>query len=215
MIPRPVIHVIDDDSSFRAAVSRLLRVAGHNVAHYDSASSFLKDVANAEPGCILLDVQMPTITGLQLQDQLAELAHTWPIIFMTGHGDIPTSVRAIKAGADDFLCKPISSEILLGAVERAMTRFEEIRTKSNHLNSLRVLVAKLTPREHEVFILIVHGKLNKQIAHELGTSERTVKAHRHVVKQKLQAQSFAEVVSIAERVGLLTPSSQAETRKVE
>jgi len=181
------------------------------VADYESATSFLRAIENARPGCILLDVQMPTLGGLQLQQELAKLSHSWPIIFMTGHGDIPTSVRAIKAGAEDFLSKPVSKETLLEAIERALVRFAGIRETQDQLNSLRALIAMLTPRESEVFSLMVRGKLNKQIAHLLGTSERTVKAHRHSVMQKLQVQSFAEAVSIAERVGLLTTTPSPGT----
>jgi FixJ family two-component response regulator len=149
---------------------------------------------------------MPDLGGLQLQDKLAKLAHRWPIIFMTGHGDIPTTVRAIKAGAEDFLSKPVSRKTLLPAIARALARYAAMQRKQDQLDSLRSLVSTLTPREAEVFALMVRGKLNKQIAHLLGTSERTVKAHRHGVMQKLQVQSFAEAVSIAGRAGLLTPS---------
>jgi FixJ family two-component response regulator len=147
---------------------------------------------------------MPAINGLQLQEELAKLSHSWPVIFITGHGDIPTSVRAIKAGAEDFLSKPVSKQTLLEAIERAFARFARDRRSRNQVNSLKSLIATLTPRESEVFSLMVRGKLNKQIAHVLGTSERTIKAHRHAVMQKLQVQSFAETVSIAERAGLLT-----------
>jgi FixJ family two-component response regulator len=206
MTGSPVIHVVDDDASFRKAVSRLLQVSGHEVADYESATSFLCALDNAKPGCILLDVKMPDLGGLQLQDKLAKLSHRWPIIFMTGHGDIPTSVRAIKAGADDFLAKPVSTKTLLPAIARALARYAAMQQKHDQLDSLRLLVSRLTGREAEVFALMVRGKLNKQIAHLLGTSERTVKAHRHMVMQKLQVQSFAEAVSLAERVGLLAAS---------
>jgi FixJ family two-component response regulator len=199
MAGAPVIHVVDDDPSFREAISRLLKICGHEVADYDSATSFLRALENAKPGCILLDVMMP-------EDKLAELSHRWPIIFMTGHGDIPTSVRAIKAGADDFLAKPVSTKTLLPAIARALARYAAMQQKHDQLDSLRLLVSRLTGREAEVFALMVRGKLNKQIAHLLGTSERTVKAHRHMVMQKLQVQSFAEAVSLAERVGLLAAS---------
>lgn len=212
MTGAPVIHVVDDDKSFRGAISRLLKISGYEVAEYDSAACFLHAVENARPGCILLDVQMPALGGLQLQEELARLSHNWPIIFMTGHGDIPTSVRAIKAGAEDFLSKPVSKDTLLEAIELAFVRYAKIRESQDQLNSFRTLIAALTPRESEVFSLMVRGKLNKQIAHLLGTSERTVKAHRHMVMQKLQVQSFAEAVSIAERAGLLmtTPSLGVE-----
>jgi FixJ family two-component response regulator len=204
MTGAPVIHIVDDDESFRRAICRLLKVSGYEVADYESAASFLRTVTDAKPGCLVLDIQMPSIGGLELQEKLAKLSHNWPIIFMTGHGDIPTSVRAIKAGAEDFLSKPVSKKTLLEAIQRALVRFAGIREIEDQLNSFRSLIATLTPREGEVFSLMVRGKLNKQIAHLLGTSERTVKAHRHMVMQKLQVQSFAEAVSIAERVGLLT-----------
>jgi len=200
----PVIHIVDDDESFRSAISRLLKISGYEVADYESAACFLRTIADAKPGCLVLDVQMPSIGGLQLQEELAKLSHNWPIIFMTGHGDIPTSVRAIKAGAEDFLSKPVSKQTLLKAIQRALVRYAGIREIQDQLNSFRSLIATLTHRESEVFSLMVRGKPNKQIAHLLGTSERTVKAHRHMVMEKLQVQSFAEAVSIAERVGLLT-----------
>jgi len=197
----PVIHVVDDDPAFRSAVSRLLKLSGYEVAGYESAGCFLRAIENTRPGCILLDVQMPALGGLQLQDELARLSHSWPIIFMTGYGDIPTSVRAIKAGAEDFLSKPVSKETLLKAIERALVHYAATRQSQDELNSLRSLISTLTSREAEVFALMVRGRPNKQIAHQLGTSERTVKAHRHMVMHKLQVQSFAEAVSIAERVG--------------
>jgi|SRR3984885_13556082 FixJ family two-component response regulator len=210
MAGAPVIHVVDDDASFREATSRLLKVSGFEVTEYESATVFLGAVAHARPGCILLDVHMPALNGLQLQQELAKLSRGWPIIFMTGQGDIPTSVRAIKAGADDFLAKPLSKKILLEAIDRALARHAVTQQGLNQLNSLHSLVTTLTPREAEVFSLMVRGKLNKQIAHQLGTSERTVKAHRHMVMQKLQVQSFAEAVSIAERVGLLASLPAAD-----
>jgi RNA polymerase sigma factor (sigma-70 family) len=212
MAGAPVIHVVDDDASFRTAISRVLTVSGYEVAVYESATSFLRAIENARPGCILLDVKMPAVGGLQLQEQLAKLSYSWPIIFMTGQGDIPTTVHAIKAGAEDFLSKPVSKETLLEAIERALVRHAAMQRSQEQLNSLRSLVATLTAREAEVFALMVRGKPNKQVAHLLGTSERTVKAHRHMVMQKLQVQSFAEAVSLAERVGLLTPSPSPDKK---
>jgi FixJ family two-component response regulator len=145
----PVIHIVDDDTSFRGAISRLLKLSGYEVAGYESATSFLRAITDVRPGCLVLDVQMPSFGGLQLQEELAKLSHNWPIIFMTGHGDIPTSVRAIKAGAEDFLSKPVSKEILLEAIERALVRYEGIRASQDQLNSQRSLIATLTPREKE------------------------------------------------------------------
>jgi RNA polymerase sigma factor (sigma-70 family) len=212
MAGAPVIHVVDDDASFRTAISRVLTVSGYEVAVYESATSFLRAIENARPGCILLDVKMPAVGGLQLQEQLAKLSYSWPIIFMTGQGDIPTTVHAIKAGAEDFLSKPVSKETLLEAIERALVRHAAMQRSQEQLNSLRSLVATLTAREAEVFALMVRGKPNKQVAHLLGTSERTVKAHRHMVMQKLQVKSFAAAVSLAERVGLLTPSPSPDKK---
>jgi FixJ family two-component response regulator len=205
MAGSPVIHIVDDDASFRTAISRVLNVSGYDVAGYESAAAFIRALEAAKPGCILLDVEMPDLGGLQLQDELAKLSYGWPIIFMTGHGDIPTSVRAIKAGAEDFLAKPVSREALLEVLQRALVRHSAQQQSKNQLKSFKTLISTLTPRENEVFALMVRGKLNKQIAHLLGTSERTIKAHRHMVMEKLRVQSFAEVVSIAERLGLLTP----------
>jgi RNA polymerase sigma factor (sigma-70 family) len=206
----PVIHVVDDDASFRTAIGRLLRAAGYEVALYESAHLLLKELPNNEPGCILLDVQMPDLSGPELQDRLVELGNALPIVFLTGHGDIPMSVRAIKTGAEDFLSKPAPKKTLLEAVEQALTRYEERREQHEQLTALRVLVAAFTPREREVFALVVRGKLNKQIAFELGTSERTIKAHRHNIMQKLKVHSLAEAVSIAERLGFVAAQKQRQ-----
>ena len=202
-----LVHVIDDDASYRTAVERRLKWAGYDVQTYSSAQQFLDRLPDAEtPGCILLDVQMPGLSGLELQSRLIERGSTMPIVFVTGYADTPTTVWAIKAGAEDFLTKPASSERLIDAIERAMARYEAARHQRSEFNSLRGLVATLTPRERQVFNLIVRGKINKQIAFELGTTERTVKAHRHQVMEKMQVHSLAELVSNAERLGVLDPS---------
>jgi FixJ family two-component response regulator len=210
MTTAPVIHIVDDDASLRGALSRLLEVSGYAVADYDSASCFLRSIENAEPGCILLDVNMPSVNGLQLQEELAKLSMRWPIVFMSGRGDVPTSVRAIKAGAEDFLLKPVARETLLDAIGRALASFAATKQQQDQINSLKFLISTLTPRESEVFALMVRGKMNKQIAFDLGTSERTIKAHRHMVMEKLQVQTFAEAVSVAERIGLLAPSAATD-----
>jgi FixJ family two-component response regulator len=202
----PVLHVVDDDASFRTALGRLLRASGYEVVLYQSGDEFLESPRNKEPGCILLDIRMAGLSGLELQDRLRKLDSILPIVFLTGHGDIPTSVRAIKAGAEDLLSKPVEKKVLIEAIERALARYRERRAEYDRLDALRALVTALTPRETEVFGLMVRGKLNKQIAHELGTSERTIKAHRHSIMQKLQVQSVAEAVSIAERLGIVTTS---------
>jgi len=201
-----LVHVIDDDASFRTAIERRLKLAGYEVETYSSAQQLLDRLPGVEkPGCILLDVQMPGLSGLDLQSRLIERGSILPIIFVTGYADTPATVRAIKAGAEDFLTKPATSAQLIDAIERAMTRYESARRQRNELNSFRGLVATLTPRERQVFNLIVRGKINKQIAHELGTTERTVKAHRHQVMEKMQVHSLAELVSNAERLGMLDP----------
>ncbi len=198
-----IVHVVDDDASFRNAVGRMLRASGYQVALYQSADQLLENLPTPARGCILLDVRMPGVSGPQLQETLAGMGYTVPIVFMTGHGDLPTSVRAIKAGAEDFLAKPVPKDTLLEAIKRALKRYDESQERSARLQTLRELVATLTPRETEVFGLVVRGRLNKQIAHELGTSERTIKAHRHSIMQKLKVRSLAELVSMAERLGML------------
>jgi FixJ family two-component response regulator len=199
--------VIDDDASYRKAVERRLKWAGYDVETYSSAQQLLDRLTAADaPGCILLDVQMPGLSGLELQNRLIERGSALPIVFVTGHADTPTAVRAIKAGAEDFLAKPISSEDLIAAIERAMAHCESARHQQSELGSLRRLVASLTPRERQVFDLLVRGKINKQVAFELGTTERTVKAHRHQVMEKMRVDAFAGLVSIAERLGMLDPS---------
>jgi len=199
----PFVHIVDDDASFRTAIARLLGASGYKVALYGSASELLANLPGGAPGCILLDVKMSGLSGPQLQDRLGELGFRLPIVFVTGHGDVPTSVRAIKAGAEDFLTKPVPKEKLLAAIECAINHYEQMRDHDNRLEALRSLVSKLTPRESEVFYLVVRGRPNKQIAHELGTSERTIKAHRQQVMEKCKVQSLAELVLIAERLGVL------------
>ena len=182
-----LVYVVDDDASFRTAIERRLKLAGYEVETYSSARQLLDRVPGLEkPGCILLDVRIPGLSGPELQSRLVELGSILPIIFITGHADTPTTVRAIKAGAEDFLTKPVSSEQLIDAIERAIARHESARSQRNKLDAIRALVAVLTPRERQVYDLIVRGKINKQIAYELGTTERTVKAHRHQVMEKMR-----------------------------
>ncbi|BBC01089.1 RNA polymerase sigma factor (sigma-70 family) [Bradyrhizobium japonicum] len=196
------VHIVDDDASFRTALERRLKLAGYRVATYASASELLGQLPDdEETGCILLDVRIPGMSGPDLQRRLNELGSTLPIVFLTGYADTATTVQAIKAGAEDFLTKPIASEQLIEAINRAAARHELARGRRTRLDSLRALLARLTPRERQVFDLIVRGRINKQIAHELGTTERTIKAHRHQVMEKMQVQSLAELVSIAEQLG--------------
>jgi FixJ family two-component response regulator len=196
-----VIHVVDDDASFRKSIYRLLSVSGYRVVLHESGERALENISNADRGCILLDLQMSGLNGIELQERLEKVGNALPIIFISGHGDISASVRAIKAGAEDFLTKPVSKDVLLGAIMRALEHYDQGQENVSLINSLRARFGTLTARENEVFALVVLGRLNKQIAHQLGTAERTVKAHRHSVMQKLEAKSVAELVSIAVKLG--------------
>ena len=204
------VHIVDDDASFRKAMERRLTKAGYEVATYASAQHLLDRLpSESVPSCILLDVRIPELSGPELQERLSELGSTLPIIFLTGHPDIPTTVRAIKAGADDFLTKPVSSDELLQAVERAIAHHEVTRGLKSKLDMVRAHIAALTPRERQVFALIIRGNTNKQVARALGGTERTIKAHRHRVMEKMQVQSLAELVSLAERAGVMSGSGHS------
>jgi FixJ family two-component response regulator len=196
----PLIHVVDDDDSLRTAVMRLLRAARYEVRGHSSAGEFLLAQPRNTPGCVVLDVRMPGPSGLDLQAAFGELDDALPIIFLTGHGDIPMSVRAMKAGAVDFLTKPVQRDALLTAVRIALARDAQTRGARERLSGLRSRFESLTPRERDVFALVVAGKLNKLVAAELGTSERTVKAHRAQVMEKMQVASLAELVHVAEQL---------------
>jgi FixJ family two-component response regulator len=199
------IYVVDDDASFQTAILRRLRKEGYQVEIFSSAQQLLdRRPDQAEPGCILLDVRLPGLSGPELQRRLNELGSALPIVFITGHADISTTVEALKAGADDFLTKPIQSDELVGAIERALARYENARGLTRALDGHHIRLASLTPRERQVFDFVVRGKINKQIAHDLGTAERAVKAHRQRVMEKLEVQSVAELVSVAVRLGVLS-----------
>lgn len=198
-----IVHVVDDDASWRVSVKRLLSAVGYNVALYESAQQFLDSADLALPCCVLLDLRMPGLNGLQVQERLTEMQRRVSIVFVSAHGDIPTSVVAIKSGAEDFLTKPVETEVLLAIVERAIARDRAHRGGDGQLTLWRSRIAALTPMERKVFDLVVRGRLNKQIGIELGTAERTVKWHRHNLMQKLGLQSLAELVSLAERLGLI------------
>lgn len=199
-----VVHVVDDDASVRVSLARLLAGAGYSVSLYRSAEELLAGAGAALTGCILLDLRLPGASGLELQERLAGAAAS--IVFLTGHGDVPASVRAMKAGAVDFLQKPVTAEALLAAVEQALLREESSRRAAEDLADLRSRVAGLSDRQREVWLRVVRGDLNKQIAHDLGLVERTVKLHRARAMEKLGAKSTADLVRIAVRLGLTDPS---------
>ena len=207
-----IIHVVDDDASFRTAVTRLLRAAKYEVRGYASASEFLDSDPCAAPGCILLDLRMPGVSGFDLQQSLAQLDERLPVVFLTGHGDIPASVRAMKAGAVDFLTKPVRREALLRTIQNALARDDTERASRSVLRELRARYESLTPREREVFALVVSGKLNKQVAADLGTVERTIKAHRAKIMEKMEVESLAELVSVAIQLGLALKAGAAAER---
>ena len=199
-----VVHIVDDDASFRTSTSRVLRASGYAVETYASAEELLKRAPKAgEPACILLDINMPGVSGPDLQAQLNRAGSSLPIVFLTGHANIPTTVHVIKAGAEDLLTKPVAKDALVQTIERALARLRAMRDKHAQLDHRRALVSGLSPRERQVFEQVVRGKMNKEIARELGATERTIKAHRHNLMEKLQATSLSELVIIAERLGLL------------
>lgn len=198
-----LVHVIDDDLSVRTAMYLLLLACGYRVFTYESGTQFLEHSLLDEPSCILLDVNMPGFSGLQLQDHLNAVNSHIPIIFLTAYGDISMSVRAIKAGAENFLTKPVQKDDLVNAIEAANRRYKNTQKKRSTLHELRVRYSQLTERELTVFSMVVRGQLNKQIAFQLGNSERTVKSQRSSIMEKMQANSLADLVLIATQLGLL------------
>ena len=191
-------------------MERRLKHAGYEVATYASAQHLLDDLpSESVRSCLLLDVRIPELSGPELQERLSELGSTLPIIFLTGYPDIPATVRAIKAGADDFLTKPVTSDDLLQAIERAIAHHELTRGLKSKLDVVRAHVAALTPRERQVFDLVIRGDTNKHVARALGCTERTIKAHRHRVMEKMQVRSLPELVSLAERFGIASAGRSA------
>jgi FixJ family two-component response regulator len=212
MIPaNSMVFAIDDDASVRKGLTRLLRSAGYKSEIFESASNFLKRELHAGPACVIVDVRMPGINGMDLQETLIQHCREEQLVFITGHGDISMCARAMKAGAVDFLSKPFRDDELLQCVERALLRSDELRRRSAQRNEARRLVALLTPREFEVMQLVITGMLNKQIAAELGTAEKTVKVHRGRMMEKLRVTSVAELVRLVERAGI-APSERHETK---
>jgi FixJ family two-component response regulator len=196
----PVVFVVDDDESIRRGLSSLLRSVGFKVELFETAADFLRSPAADVPSCLVLDIRLPGLSGLALQTQMAEREHRMPIVIITGHGDVPMSVRALKAGAVDFLTKPFRDQDILDAVSQAIELDRQRRQEKQALDDILALYRKLTEREREIFSLVTEGLMNKQIAGKLGLSEITIKLHRGQVMRKMAARSFADLVKKAERL---------------
>ncbi|MFO1144972.1 MAG: response regulator [Amaricoccus sp.] len=192
----PIVHLVDDDAAVRRALRRLLAAAGHRCETYASAEAFLARPADDAPACAIIDLQLPGASGLDLQARLAELDATLPLIVLTGRGDIPTSVRAIKRGAIDFLTKPVEPAALLAAITAALDHGRALRAAQAAEAGVGERLARLTPREREVLAMVVEGRLNKQVAADLGVAEKTVKVHRARVMQKLEVRTVADLVRL-------------------
>jgi FixJ family two-component response regulator len=203
-----IVYVVDDDPSVRTLLKKLMQSIGLPVEAYASSREFLDRPRRAVPSCLVLDVRMPEQSGFELQQRLAELSEDIPIVFITGFGNVPQSVRAMKAGAVDFLEKPFENQALLDAVHRALDRCRKSLLRRSELSQIEERVKTLSPREYEVFSKIVTGLANKETAHELGLSEKTVKIHRARVMQKMKASSFAELVRMAERLHISAKQHQ-------
>jgi FixJ family two-component response regulator len=201
-VSAPTVFVVDDSREVRTALSRVLSAAGYSVRSFESAEQFLEEQDAEAPGCLLLDLCMPGLSGVELQHALAKSACSRPIIFLTGMGDIQISVKAMKEGAVDFLTKPIDNVLLFAAIDQALRR-DALQRQEGAIHALiQRRFNTLTPRERQVMAQVIRGRLNKQIAADLGTGEKTVKVHRARVMSKMEARSIAELVQLAERVGI-------------
>ena len=203
----PIIFVVDDDASVRKSLGRLIKAAGYEAEAFASVGEFLARRPYDGPSCLVLDVRMPGLTGLDLQEALRAAGQRLSIVFITGYRDIPVSVKAMKGGAVDFLTKPVDEAVLLGAIRQAVARTQADRRRLARLTEIQERIKTLTPREAGVFVLVVTGMLNKQIGSELGIGEKTVKVHRARVMEKMRAGSLAELVRLADIVGVIVPKS--------
>ncbi|MBX3584886.1 MAG: response regulator transcription factor [Rhizobiaceae bacterium] len=205
-----LICIVDDDKAFGSAIARLLQLRGYEVAQYGSSDAFLCALKEGvQPACVLLDVRLPDLSGPDLQQRLSELGVSFPVIFLTGYGDVPTTVRAIKAGAEDVLTKPVAEQTLIEAIGGAIRNSLKHRARQEWRQQALTLLNGLTPREREVFDCVVRGSPNKQTARNLSITERTVKAHRQRIFEKLHAKNLTDLVSLAERLEILSPSEDS------
>jgi len=205
-----IVFVVDDDPSVRGAIVRFLKSVDVRVESFASASDFLCHPFPDGTSCVILDLCIPGFDGLEIQRALTERNINLPVVFITGHGDIPRCVHAMKAGAEDFLSKPFNNQDLLAAVRSALSRHRRARQVATELSAIRGRVESLSPREREVMAFVVSGMLNKQIGHRLGVREKTIKAHRARVMEKMKAASLADLVRMAEKVGVQAPESEPE-----
>jgi FixJ family two-component response regulator len=201
--PSALVSIVDDDASVRKGLARLVKSAGYEVETFASAAEYLAKARLEDPGCLLLDVRMPGLSGLELQETLALTGRRLSIVFLSGHADVPGSVKAMKSGAVDFLTKPVDDRELLGAIERAVAKALKDRREQAVTTDVHDRIKTLTPREAQVFALVVTGRLNKQIAADLGIGEKTVKVHRGRVMEKMRAGSVAELVRLADQGGVI------------
>jgi len=202
----PTVHVVDDDESFLMAMARLLRASGFLARTYSSAREFLAERCADEPGCVLVDLRMPDLGGLELQTALAGTAYPLPVLFLTGHADTASTVQAMRGGAEDFLEKTAAKEVLLAAIRRALERNQQEREERLHRDELRARFAAISAREREVLDHVLRGRLNKQIAGDLGIHERTVKVHRKSIRTKLSVRSVAALAQLSQEAGLTAQS---------